>query len=548
MPPLDIILSFIISMAAGNIPTIKDLVSKNESIEKALQRCFNDAIEKWDVIEEIKQNHRDKYKQFLSKLKEYITHSPQGRHPQINELLTLWANEINNDPTASSFVRQIQQDLDLSISQDIKNIVNSINHNQQKIQAEIQTIKDLVDPFRGDGIKTIDEYWYYWATGNNFILHSDLVLAEREDKVSEIIKSAFIPGVYSVSAASISEAMAFVCASLLLSDEDSFKNAYVITKESTYEKIMATNPSGLIIITDLNANHNVAAHKGNIIFHCDLKRGNRLPELSPTTFTKSLEKSLSKNVKAYHLARQGGYDVVSLRRILQIEHTKPNWLTPQNMGIITDMCLLGGWRETCSGDIEIIENFTNQKYDDFIAQISPLLKVDNAPIIKIGTEWKIKSPIDLFSLILDQITDQRIEKLREQIPYLSVDTDPEVIDKLEDSGFRFYTNTQMISTSLKRGIYRNLAILSNIFEHEDLSKTEMIKSIIADELSTYDLKQYLSNRHYIIYFAAVNPKAFLDFIIKDIQTGGILLDALFKGRETNLSLNGYDNSSLKKYS
>ncbi len=68
----------------------------------------------------------------------------------------------------------------------------------------------------------------------------------------------------------------------------------------------------------------------------------------------------------------------------------------------------------------------------------------------------------------------------------------------------------------------------------------MIKSIIADELSTYDLKQYLSNRHYIIYFAAVNPKAFLDFIIKDIQTGGILLDALFKGRETNLSLNGYE--------
>ena len=98
----------------------------------------------------------------------------------------------------------------------------------------------------------------------------------------------------------------------------------------------------------------------------------------------------------------------------------------------------------------------------------------------------------------------------------------------------------MISNALKRGIYSNLAILSNIFDHEDLTKSEKIKKIVADELSSYDLKQYLSNRHFIVYFAAANPKAFLGFIINDIHEGGVLLDALFKGRKKELSLTGWE--------
>lgn len=533
------IVSFLISVVAGNIPTVKDLISKNRSIDKALKKCFKSAVEKWEVLGELRESTRNNPEKFFSDLKEYLTHSSKGRHPKQNELLIHWANEIKNDPTASAFVTQIQQDLDLTISQDIKNIVTFINQEQQNIQTEIQKIQQLVTPFRGEGVKTINEYWDHWATGDNFILHSDLVLAERTEQISEVVKSAFIPGVHSVQASSISEAIAFVCASLLLSN-DVFRNAYVITKESTYEKIMAIEPSGLIIITDLKLNHNVAAHKGNVIFHCELKKGNGLPELSPDAFAKSIEKSLSKNVEAYHLARQGGYDVVSLRRILKIESRNPNWLTHQSIDTITNMCLLGEWNESSSGDKEIIETFTNQKYDNFIGQISPLLKVDNAPIVKIDAVWKVKSPIDLLSLILNHITDKHIERLKEIISYLSIDTDPEALEKLEETQIRFYTNNRMISNALKRGIYSNLAILSNILEHDDLDKSEKIKKIVSDELSSYDLKQYLSNRHYIIYFAATNPKAFLDFIINDIHKGGVLLDALFKGRKKELSLTGWE--------
>lgn len=245
MTPIEVIINFLISIAVGNLPTIQELLAETKSEDNALRKCFKRAVEQWDVIKEVKESTKRNPEKFFSDLKDYLTHSPKGRHPKHNELLGLWAGEIKNDPTASSFVNRIQQDADLTISQDIKEIVTSISQNQQKIQTEISKIQQLIDPFRGEGIKTIKEYWDNWAIGDNFILHSDLVLAERTKQISEVVKSAFIPGVHNVQASSTSEAIAFVCASLLLSNDGFFRNAYVITKESTYERIMATEHYGL---------------------------------------------------------------------------------------------------------------------------------------------------------------------------------------------------------------------------------------------------------------------------------------------------------------
>ena len=537
---MEIILNFLISYIAGNLPTLKDYFVSHQSIEKVIRKCFNNAIEKWSVIDEIKESTKDSYEDLLKELNDYLTHSIRGRHSKQNELLILWANEIRNDPVASSFVTQIQQELDLEISQDIKNLINSLKQEQHTIKDELEKISQIINPFREEGIKTINDYWAYWATGDKFILHSDLVLAERKEKTNDIISSSFIPGVYEVGASSVSEAIAFVCASLLLSNEYNFNNAYVITKESTYDRIIATDPRGLIIITDLNVNHNVVSSKGNVVFHCKLKKGNGLPELSPEAFAKAIEKSLSHNIESYNIARQGGYDVISLRRILGLENNKPSWFSQQNIQIIIFMAILGEWDEAFNGDKEIIESFSKLKYDDFIFKINSLLNVDNSPIIKIGTIWKIKSPLDLFSLILNEITDFHLENLQKIIQYLSIDNDPEVIEKLEETKFRFHTNKQMFSNSLKHGIYRSMAILADIYENEDTSKAFKLKRIIEDEFLKYDLSQYLSNRHYINYMAAINPKSFLNFFIKDIKCGGKVLDELFKGRQKELSLIGYD--------
>ena len=40
MTPIEMIVSFLISVAAGNLPTVKELLSENKSVDKALKKCF----------------------------------------------------------------------------------------------------------------------------------------------------------------------------------------------------------------------------------------------------------------------------------------------------------------------------------------------------------------------------------------------------------------------------------------------------------------------------------------------------------------------------
>ncbi len=538
MTPIDITLSFVISLIAGNIPTIKELLSKNPTIDKAIRKCFQNAVDQWDVIDEFKNDIKNNPEKYFSDLKDYILNPSKGRHPKQNELLRLWVNEIQNNPTAASFLLQSRQEIELALSSEIKGLANTIYQEQQRIIEASKEIRDLVSPYRTDGVKTIKDYWENWSLGDGFSLHTDIVLSDRDDDISRIRNAVQHPQVCHVGASSVSEAIAFVCASLLLSDEFDSNKAIVITKENTYEKILATDPSGLVFVTDVRDNHNVATHKGNVVFYCEARQ-HVLPELSPSAFSSALEKSLSSNIESYSLARQGGYDVVSLRRILQIETKHPIWLSSENKDIIVKVSMLGGWNDNCKEDKEIIHNFTGLEYDEFISRISPLLKADNAPIIRIGNEWRVKSPLDLDSLILSEITDLHLDKLHEQLSFLAMDVDTEAVEKLEETEFRFHTYNQMISPSLKRGIYSSMTVLANMMESYDASKAERIKQMVADIFSSFDLEQYLSNRHSLIYLAAINPKSFLDFIIEDINHGGKLLTALFQGRKKDLSLMGY---------
>ncbi len=68
MTLLEMIVSFLISVAAGNIPTVKELLSKNQSVDKALRKCFKRAVEKWDVIKELKESTKENPEKFFSDL------------------------------------------------------------------------------------------------------------------------------------------------------------------------------------------------------------------------------------------------------------------------------------------------------------------------------------------------------------------------------------------------------------------------------------------------------------------------------------------------
>lgn len=52
---MEIILNFLISYIAGNLPTLKDYFVSHQSIEKVIKNCFNNAIEKWSLLTKSKK-------------------------------------------------------------------------------------------------------------------------------------------------------------------------------------------------------------------------------------------------------------------------------------------------------------------------------------------------------------------------------------------------------------------------------------------------------------------------------------------------------------
>lgn len=352
------------------------------------------------------------------------------------------------------------------------------------------------------------------------------------------------PGVAMITATSVSEAMAFAAACILLHDELFGKRTVVVTDKEAYERIVSVTREPLVIISDVSTvNHHNAATKGNTIFFCatsstirDCIETINLSPMYPSCFIKALNNTFGNGTDCYTLASQCGYDVMNLRRIKGIDLNIPSWLTDQNRDALVALALIDGWDENNDSDRELVQMISGMSYDCFIDQLEPLLTVDNSPLVKIGQLWKIKSKIDLIINLIGNITDRHIKRLGEVVSFLTMDIDPQVKEEMESKELKFRKDHHLFSSSTKHGVYESLAIISVFTEHSNPSLSDEIKNIVRKELTGYDIEKYLNNKNYISFIAEADPDAFLDFIREDISKGDVIMSQLFLGREKEFGI------------
>lgn len=131
----DILISFAISVAAGNVPTIKSLIKK-ESLQDRLNSSFSKALKKWTKDEFVQTSMLHELPKHIKDLENYIRDSKRGINPMIKQLLQLWIEEIKNDEVCSRFLVNHKQDL-LSIKLD-----TSTAHLKKELMQPIQAILD----------------------------------------------------------------------------------------------------------------------------------------------------------------------------------------------------------------------------------------------------------------------------------------------------------------------------------------------------------------------------------------------------------------------
>lgn len=107
---MELILSFIISYLANNIPTVKEAVGylgKNTTLEKELEECYQKALKKWCKNDGIRRSMSIRMFRNLEDLKKYLV---REEHIDERELLELWAEELRNSTICYNFI--IEQKID----------------------------------------------------------------------------------------------------------------------------------------------------------------------------------------------------------------------------------------------------------------------------------------------------------------------------------------------------------------------------------------------------------------------------------------------------
>lgn len=539
-PVLSTAISFVISYVANCLPV------PTKDFDERLKNCYLRAVDKWNVLQETKDNARHDMSKHLAGLKDIITHAPKGHHPKECELLHLWADEILKDPDCNQFILEHQHEVMQVEMQKGFLKVDDVLEALETQKNELKTISKKVSLLSNRGVMNAPSYWDLWATGADGLkLKYDIVLSGREKESEQILNACHTPMFVYIESSSQSDAMAFSVATILNNSPENSKRTLIIDNADSYKDFVNESTS-LIIVTNVQENPYYAVSKGHSIILCGTPADKTsyagkivLPIVDREGFRNSLKSCGFDDHKITSLIHETKRESALLRRTLGINNEKEPWLKPENNRFYLPAILLGSWDDARDGDKELVARFAGLDYSEFDKGLQLLLNSNEPPLIKVGSVWQTSSPKLLVSRVFGEISADTIERFKECIDWVLEDDDPDVIAKREANDLKFWQDKHLYSGHIRRGLLQSLTILSVVTESLGMP-TDWIDNFIASKLKEFSLERFLSNRHDIQWMAESSPVAFLDYLEKDLKTGSKVMSSVFEIKHKNYGLIGSD--------
>ena len=106
---MELIISFIISILANNVPSIRELLEENQSLKDAIDKAYHKASERWCVNDGIRESIGDKYNS-IDNLRDYFESNNSKLSVEEQRLISLWAEELRNDAKTYNKILEIKID------------------------------------------------------------------------------------------------------------------------------------------------------------------------------------------------------------------------------------------------------------------------------------------------------------------------------------------------------------------------------------------------------------------------------------------------------
>jgi len=377
-----------------------------------------------------------------------------------------------------------------------------------------------------NGVDIAEQFWKYWSEYNGVTLLPETIVSGREKEQEEIFN--FLekkPNITSFKAASKNEAIAFIIASAKLfpinKSERFFSRALVVHSEDSYKMVSTNFVSPLILIptfenrlpmySAVSNNHHVIVPLGG---DDDFDKNTiTLPSIDRDGQINSLIKSGLSRENAEKFSRESGRNITILKKLLGFPHNKAKWIEKENIREIIPALLLGRWNETYVGDIELIEKISEQKYSDYIATLNKWKNFEESPIIQIGETWRLTSPLDLWTNLSSQLTQNDFQKIQECFS-LSFKNGNPIIEPEDKNNFAAsFNKKKKYSNWAREGLTQSLILVGRLgdsLKNSNLNHPQnWVDNIVLDLLNNANGETWVSVDHELPLISEASPGSFI---------------------------------------
>lgn len=387
----------------------------------------------------------------------------------------------------------------------------------------------------GINIDSLEGYWEKWSV-NTHGLHLDygVLTGGREENVRELINAILHPSMVSVISGSTEESLAFAVASILDSGNAALIDRCVIAHDAHAIKELMTSYKNLVIVTSSNErsiNYGVSKNNDSIIYASNfVDKGVYGTEITLCShdyhkFQESLIKSGMTETEARIAAKESGRNIVVLRHQQGFDLTKPAWTEREDLLKVLPALLLGRWNDAYEGDRVLLESITGLSKDELTQLLQVWANLDSSPFQHINNVWYVVSPYDAFLYVKGYITDLLLEKYQEVLKKVLSDIDPNALNKLNPDIAIYTLGERTYSGLIKEGLCLNLILIALQIQGGQSRVDSLVKGIL--EGSTIEWWLSYSNSDIISYLAEASPRAYLDYIEKNIKEEKSVIKDLF---------------------
>lgn len=391
----------------------------------------------------------------------------------------------------------------------------------------------------GHGIEAIEHYWEHWRCQSDPAMTAEALFVGRERSRADLQRCLEEKDtLIAVMSDSQSEAVAFVCA--FLTESGYSQRSACVTSEEGWHFFDSNAGIDIVVVTDNQLGTYRAPRAGQTLI-VPLAFGDQsfnlaglasktinckiieLRRLKPEEFEQSLLELGLASADAAKYTRTMGRSWTVFRRWYALNPAirKPTWLDATNTSTLQLLTLVGAWNGASEGDRACVSQIADRSYEDIESELLELASLDDSPVLKIGSLWKAKAPLELLYLISPKLTGAILSRFF--LVALAVFEEPDPVLELEEEKrwmASIYGKVRDHSGVVLDAMADSIAKLGYFSEASDggFEVGKDVRSFVRQVLEGADESRWLSVSQYLPSFCEAAPDEFIAAVRDSIKS------------------------------